>query len=92
MSTPSPTQSSELDNQLKSQYEGLTAELKTYFDTKQKDFTETSKGAYIQPDNYYKDRGVFLVNNKIDDLDIRRKEIWDYLTNEFNSNTKDKYN
>jgi hypothetical protein len=65
MATPSPTQSSELDNQLKSQYAGLTAELKTYFDTKQKDFTETSKGAYEKPDNYYKDRGEFLVNNKI---------------------------
>jgi hypothetical protein len=37
MSTPSPTQSSDLDNLLKSQYEGLTSELKTYFDTKQKD-------------------------------------------------------
>ncbi len=93
MTTPVPTQSqnSELDNQLKAQYSGLTEELKSYFDTKQKNFLDSSKGSYPTPDSYYKDRGEFLINNKIDDLDTRRREIWDYLKNEFNTNTKEKY-
>jgi hypothetical protein len=91
MTTPSPLQSSELDNQLKAQYQGLTSELKSYFDTKQNEFVDSSKQSYSEPSSYFTDRGEFLVNNKIDDLDMRRREIWDFLTNEFNNNTREKY-
>jgi len=91
MTTPSPLQNSELDNQLKAQYQGLTSELKTYFDTKQSEFLDDSKQNYSSPDSYFTDRGEFLINNKIDDLDTRRREIWNFITNEFNNNTREKY-
>jgi hypothetical protein len=83
--------SNELDNELITQYQGLTQDLKNYFDTKQNDFLDQSKSSYPTPDNYMRDRGEFLVNSKIDNLETRRKEVWDFLTSEFKNNTKDKY-
>ena len=69
MTAPTNSANNELDNELKSQYQGLTQDLKTYFDTKQNDFLDQSKASYPTPDNYMKDRGEFLVSSKIDNLE-----------------------
>lgn len=91
--TPSPTSSAnnEVDNELKSQYTGLSDDLKKYFDTRLKDFLEKSKGNYSDPNSYYKDRGEFLVTSQISNLENYRNQIWGYLTNEFKNNTNEKY-
>lgn len=91
--TPTPTTgiSSELDAELKLQYQGLTDELKRYFDSRLNSFLTKEKGSYPNSTNYYKDRGDFLINQKIEDLDTHRSNVWNYLTTEFNQNTKDKY-
>ncbi len=91
--TPTPTTgiSSELDAELKLQYQGLTDELKKYFDSRLNSFLTKEKGSYPNSANYYKDRGDFLINQKIEDIDTHRSNIWNYLTSEFNQNTKDKY-
>ncbi len=91
--TPTPTAgiSSELDAELKLQYQGLTDELKKYFDSRMNSFLTKEKGSYPKPTNYYKDRGDFLISEKIDDIDTHRSNVWNYLTTEFNQNTKDKY-
>jgi hypothetical protein len=89
--TPNPTFSSDLDAELKLQYQGLTDELKRYFDSRLTTFLNNEKGKYSPSSNYYKDRGDFLINQKIDDLDTHRSNVWNYLTAEFNQNTKDKY-
>jgi len=81
----------DLNNELIKQYSGLDGELKKYFDSRQTDFLSKSQSTYTVPDSYSKDRGEFLVNNKIEDLETHRREVWDYLTAEFNKNTKDKY-
>ena len=83
--------SSELNNELINQYKGLNSEIKKYFDDRQNDFLNKSKTEYSNQDSYTKDRGEFLVNNKIDDLETHRRDVWEYLTNEFNKNTNDKY-
>ena len=91
MSSITQAPGSDLNNELINQYKGLDSELKKYFDSRQNDFADKSKSEYSSPDSYSKDRGEFLVNNKIDDLESHRRDVWDYLTNEFNKNTKDKY-
>ncbi len=93
MTTPAPTETSvsDLDKELLIQYDGLSDNLKKYFDKRQKDFLNESKNNYENPGNYTTDRNRFILNNKIESLENRRKEVWDYLVNEFNSNTKDKY-
>jgi hypothetical protein len=88
--TQSPV-GSELNNELINQYKGLDSEIKKYFDNRQNDFLNKSKSEYSNQDSYIKDRGEFLVNNKIDDLETHRRDVWEYLTNEFNKNTNDKY-
>ena len=87
--TPSstPSISSEVDNELKSQYTGLSDDLKKYFDSRLKEFLEKSKGTYSDPSNYYKDRGEFLVDQQISNLENYRNQIWGYLKSEFNNNT-----
>ncbi len=89
--TPTPGVSSELDDELKLQYQGLTDDLKKYFDSRMNSFITKEKSSYSNSANYYKDRGNFLINEKIEDLDIHRSNIWNYLTTEFEQNTKDKY-
>jgi hypothetical protein len=91
--TPTPTAgiSSELDAELKLQYQGLTDELKKYFDSRLNSFLTKEKSTYPNSTNYYKDRGDFLISEKIEDIDTHRSNIWNYLTTEFNQNTKDKY-
>ena len=81
----------DLKNELIKQYSGLDSELKKYFDCRQTDFLSKSQSTYTVPESYSKDRGEFLVNNKIDDLETHRRDVWEYLTNEFNKNTNDKY-
>jgi hypothetical protein len=88
---PPASSSSELDAELKLQYQGLTDELKKYFDSRLTSFLSKEKDTYASSANYYKDRGDFLINQKIDDLDTHRSNVWNYLTTEFNQNTKDKY-
>jgi hypothetical protein len=94
-STPTPSStpsiSSEVDNELKSQYTGLSDDLKKYFDSRLKEFLEKSKGTYSDPSNYYKDRGEFLVDQQISNLENYRNQIWGYLKSEFNTNTSEKY-
>jgi hypothetical protein len=91
MTTPTSTSTSDLDQELLLQYDGLSDDLKSYFDSRQTDFLDESKNNYENPDNYYPDRNKFIITDKIESLDTRRKEVWDYLVNEFNTNTKDKY-
>jgi hypothetical protein len=90
-STPTPGIASDLDAELKLQYQGLTDDLKKYFDSRLNTFLTKEKSSYPNSANYYKDRGDFLINQKIDDLDTHRSNVWNYLTTEFNQNTKDKY-
>lgn len=91
MTTPTPTSELDLDSELMIQYDGLSTDLKKYFDQRQQDFLNQSKNNYDDPNNYYTDRNKFILNNKIESLEQRRKEVWDYLINEFNTNTDDKY-
>jgi hypothetical protein len=95
MTTPTPTSTatsvSDLDKELLIQYEGLSDDLKDYFDQRQQDFLNQSKNNYENADNYTTDRNRFILNNKIESLGNRRKEVWDYLVNEFNNNTNDKF-
>jgi hypothetical protein len=93
MTTPSPTETSvsDLNKELLIQYDGLSDDLKDYFDQRQQDFLNQSQSNYTNPDNYTTDRNKFILNNKIESLEIRRKEVWDYLVSEFNTNTKDKF-
>jgi hypothetical protein len=93
MTTPSPTETSVLDlnRELLIQYDGLSDDLKDYFDQRQQDFLNQSQSNYTNPANYTTDRNKFILNNKIESLEIRRKEVWDYLVSEFNTNTKDKF-
>jgi hypothetical protein len=91
MTTPTDSASTDLDNELKVQYIGLTSDLKNYFDDRQNNFLDQSKSQYENPEAYPKDRGEFLISSKIDNLESHRKEVWDFLTNEFTSNTKDTY-
>ena len=91
MTTPTVSVSADLDNELRIQYTGLTNDLKTYFDSRQNEFLDQSKSQYQNPDNYLKDRGEFLISSRIDNLESHRKEVWDFLTNEFKNNTKEKY-
>ena len=96
MTTPTPTRSStnindEINYELKSEYDGLSTELKKYFDTKQADFIKKSKASHSDPSSYTQDRGEFLVNEQIDNVDSYRSEVWNYLIDEFNKNTKEKY-
>ncbi len=89
--TPRSSANNEVDNELKSQYTGLSDDLKKYFDTRLKDFLEKSKGNYSDPNSYYKDRGEFLVSSQISNLQNYRNQIWGYLTSEFKNNTNEKY-
>jgi exonuclease VII large subunit len=94
MATPTPTFNpiaEELNYELKSQYTGLSEDLKKYFDTKQDDFLKKAKSSHSQPDTYYKDRGEFLIDQQIENIDNYRNQIWDYLTTEYNNNTREKY-
>ena len=97
MSTPTPTARSsgnindEINYELKSEYDGLSSELKKYFDTKQSDFIKKAKASHNDPSSYTQDRGEFLINQQIDNVDSYRTEVWNYLTDEFNKNTKEKY-
>ncbi len=96
MPTPTPARSStntndEINYELKSEYDGLSTELKKYFDTKQADFIKKSKASHSDPSSYTQDRGEFLVNEQIDNVDSYRSEVWNYLIDEFNKNTKEKY-
>jgi hypothetical protein len=88
--TPTPNVD-DLTYELKSQYDGLSTDLKKYFDTKQDDFLQKTKQTYDNQDNYYKDRGEFLIDRQIDNVDTYRKQVWDYLTTEYNTNTQEKY-
>jgi hypothetical protein len=85
-----PTPVNNLEAELKQQYQGLTDEVKAYFDKQEADFQSQSKSNYPNPDSFTKDRAKFLIKKKIDDLDTHRREIWNYLTSEFNRNTYDK--
>ncbi len=93
MTTPAPTinMSDDLNYELKSQYDGLSADIKKYFDTKEASFLNKSKSKYSPSTSYNNDRGEFLINQQIDNLDTYRTEVWNYLTNEFNKNTQEKY-
>jgi hypothetical protein len=93
MTTPTPTETSvsDLNKELLIQYDGLSDDLKDYFDKRQQDFLNESESNYTNPANYTTDRNKFILNNKIESLEIRRKEVWDYLVSEFNNNTKDKF-
>jgi hypothetical protein len=95
MTTPTPTSTatsvSDLNRELLIQYDGLSDDLKDYFDQRQQDFLNQSQSNYENPANYTTDRNKFILNNKIESLEIRRKEVWDYLVSEFNTNTKDKF-
>lgn len=92
MSNTTPTPNvDDLTYELKSQYDGLSADLKKYFDTKQDDFIQKAKQSYDKQDNYYKDRGEFLIDQQIENVDTYRKQVWDYLTSEYNTNTQEKY-
>lgn len=93
MTTPTPTETSvsDLERELIIQYDGLSDDLKDYFDKRQQDFLNESQNNYDKPDNYTNDRNRFILNNKIESLETRRKETWDYLVSEFNSNTNDKF-
>jgi hypothetical protein len=94
VSTPTPTNNQVADDltyELKSQYTGLSADLKKYFDTKQDDFLKKSKTVHSQPNNYYQDRGEFLIDQQIENIDSYRNQIWDYLTTEYNNNTQEKH-
>jgi|UniRef100_A0A6C0ECC9 hypothetical protein len=92
--TPSPVNSvnsiNSLELELKQQYQGLTDEVKAYFDKQEAEFVAQSKSSYQNPDSFAQDRAKFLIKKKIDDLDTHRREIWTYLTAEFNRNTYDK--
>ena len=89
--TPTSSANNEVDNELKSQYAGLSDDLKKYFDTRLQDFLEKSKDTYSDPNSYYKDRGEFLVSSQISNLENYRNQIWGYLTSEFKNNTNEKY-
>ena len=91
MTTPTESVSADLDKELKIQYTGLTNDLKSYFDSRQNEFLDQSKLKYQNPENYSKDRGEFLISSKIDNLETHRKEVWNFLTDEFKNNTKDKF-
>jgi hypothetical protein len=93
MTTPTPTETSvsDLERELIIQYDGLSDDLKDYFDKRQQDFLNESQNNYDKPDNYTNDRNRFILNNKIESLETRRKETWDYLVSEFNNNTNDKF-
>ena len=93
MTTPTPNINTgdDLNYELKSQYDGLSADIKKYFDTKDTNFRTRSKSGYNPPSNYNNDRGEFLINQQIDNIDTYRTQIWNYLTNEFNKNTQEKY-
>lgn len=80
----------ELDTELKSQYQGLSEEVKNYFDNQQKRFLDNSKSKYPSPDTYQSDRKDFLIKKKIDDLDTHRQNVWSYLSSEFERNTNEK--
>lgn len=86
--TPNPNNN--LDTELKQQYQGLTDDVKAYYDKQQADFLAESKSKYPDKDSFYQDRGKFLIRKKIDDLDSHRREVWTYLTSEFDRNTQDK--
>jgi hypothetical protein len=95
MATPTPTarlpSSDDLTYELTAEYDGLSTELKKYFDTKQDDFLKKAKESHSRPANYETDRGEFLVNQQISNVNTYRTDVWNYLTNEFNSNTHTKY-
>lgn len=93
MTTPTPTETSvsDLERELIIQYDGLSDDLKDYFDKRQQDFLNESQNNYDKPDNYTNDRNRFILNNKIESLETRRKETWDYLVSEFDNNTNDKF-
>ena len=69
----------------------LQPELKKYFDTKQDDFMKKSKDSYNPQANYETDRGSFLVNQQISNVNTYRSDVWNYLTDEFNKNTNTKF-
>ena len=93
MATPRPTAQSpdDLTYELTAEYDGLSAELKKYFDTKQDDFMKKSKKSYNPEANYETDRASFLVNQQITNVNTYRSDVWSYLTDEFNKNTNTKF-
>jgi hypothetical protein len=83
--TPVP-QNSELtlEDQLMSQYQGLTNDIKNYYDQQEAEFRSKSD---VVPE----DRIDYLITNKVGNLEGQRKAIWRTLQDEFNQNTKDKH-
>jgi len=88
--TATPSPNNNLNNELITQYQGLTDDVKAYFDQQQSTFLAESKSKHPDKNSFYQDRGKFIIRKKIDDLDSHRREIWSYLTSEFNRNTQDK--
>jgi hypothetical protein len=89
--TPTSNPADDLNFELKAEYDGLSNDLKKYFDTKQATFYDKSKSAHSSPDNYQQDRGEFLINQQIENINTYRSDVWNYLTEEFNKNTNEKY-
>jgi hypothetical protein len=73
-----------LEDQLMSQYRGLTDDIKNYYDQQEADFRSKS-------DVIPEDRIDYLITNKVGNLEGQRKAIWRTLQDEFNQNTKDKH-
>lgn len=84
MTEPTPMSENTLENQLMSQYQGLTDDIKNYYDQQEADFRAKSD---VLPE----DRVDYLITNKVGNLEGQRKAIWKTLQDEFNQNTKDKH-
>jgi hypothetical protein len=88
MTTPSPFEN-DIDTQLTSEYMYINSKAKTYFNTRMDDIKK--KKQENNPDyNFYNDAVETLASNNIDDLEVHREKVWNYLKNEFNQNTKEK--
>lgn len=84
MTTPTLNVENNLEQQLLSQYNGLTEEIKKYHDQQEADFQSQSN---FVPE----DRVDYLITNKVSGLDHQRQAIWNTLKDEFNKNTKEKH-
>lgn len=94
MATPTPTVSlneQSLNDEMKSAYKGLSEEVLKYYQDQQQKFEEESQKEYTSPEHYQKDRTAFTIDTKIKDLDKQRKDIWEFLSKQYDENTKNKY-
>ena len=76
--------------ELKQQYETLIEDIKKKHQEQQKIFEEIAKKNY-DGDDYQQDRINHLIEENVVSLKKQRDKIWQYLSNQYNQNTRDTY-